>query len=536
MRLLRSVLPILILGAVIIFAVENWSPTVPLVILGSETIALPLSLWLVMACSLGMLTVGAIALCLHFLIPSVTTATANQPPIDPHNGSHSGPHSGPREPRTDPRDQPRNTRPFQARSPAPTQTPTAPETSQPLEDWEEFSRPRSEWGDWQPRSTVPNAGRSTTSAKASSPSKSAQSSWFSPGSKQSERDTPQVTEVDFEDTQPPVSRFASRTEDWTEREQRQKANEWSDRPQSSTASQDSRSETAYHPSERATVPDSDDRTATGNYDYRDSDYRDRDHRDRDYRDRDYRDYGYRDDEYRREPSQASGYRDSDYRGSDYDENAHYQNDRYYTDDYANRDEPYRPEPSRDGYGYDPYGAGYNEPYQQQAESAPGPDGDYRDYENYESQQGAYAGPYGNVPEGESPQEQFIIDYGDEAALDAFEVTLSQSSSGQYRWKPSSSRDTTDTTGTDVSSTIDEDLEELNDWEGWEDDNPEPRNQDDTNAPTEADSPRPIREVQRNPIATQQSGSVYSYSYRQEEPAAEEQTPGGSPSQTTQPSE
>ena len=48
-KLQRVVLPILVLGGLVIFTVENWSPSVPLVLFGAKTIALPLSLWVIVA-------------------------------------------------------------------------------------------------------------------------------------------------------------------------------------------------------------------------------------------------------------------------------------------------------------------------------------------------------------------------------------------------------------------------------------------------------------------------------------------------------
>jgi hypothetical protein len=56
MSIQRIILLLVIMGGLVVFALENWSPIVALVILGGQTQALPLGLWLVGAIALGMLT------------------------------------------------------------------------------------------------------------------------------------------------------------------------------------------------------------------------------------------------------------------------------------------------------------------------------------------------------------------------------------------------------------------------------------------------------------------------------------------------
>ncbi len=58
---------LLILIALAAFAVENWSPAVPLVILGTQTTALPMALWVIGALLAGALTVLAIAALLQLI-------------------------------------------------------------------------------------------------------------------------------------------------------------------------------------------------------------------------------------------------------------------------------------------------------------------------------------------------------------------------------------------------------------------------------------------------------------------------------------
>ncbi|MEB3233540.1 MAG: hypothetical protein VKJ64_21205, partial [Leptolyngbyaceae bacterium] len=157
--------------------------------------------------------------------------------------------------------------------------------------------------------------------------------------------------------------------------------------------------------------------------------------------------------------------------------------------------------------------------------------DYRDNPGYQEQRDDY-GPNaqndGGVAEGE-PQEQFIFDYGDEAALDEFEATLDQSKVGQYRWQRPAVKRKTEDEAPEARSTVDEDLEALNDWDDWEEDSAAPRDAGGTNG-SDVDAPRPIREVQRHPIATQKSGSIYSFSYRQEDVGEADPSPAEDSSQ------
>ena len=52
----RLVIVLLILGVVVLLAVQNTAPALPLVFLGGQTVTLPLSVWLVMAIALGAFT------------------------------------------------------------------------------------------------------------------------------------------------------------------------------------------------------------------------------------------------------------------------------------------------------------------------------------------------------------------------------------------------------------------------------------------------------------------------------------------------
>ncbi|PSO59224.1 MAG: hypothetical protein BRC41_00740 [Cyanobacteria bacterium QH_9_48_43] len=53
---LKIALLLLVLGGLLLFLLQNWSPVLPLVILGSQTIGLPLAAWILLAVGAGFLT------------------------------------------------------------------------------------------------------------------------------------------------------------------------------------------------------------------------------------------------------------------------------------------------------------------------------------------------------------------------------------------------------------------------------------------------------------------------------------------------
>ncbi|MBE9179843.1 hypothetical protein IQ268_14830 [Oculatella sp. LEGE 06141] len=57
----RILLLLLILGGLILFALQNWSPVLPLVIFGLQTLALPLAFWMLGAIAAGALTTLVVA-------------------------------------------------------------------------------------------------------------------------------------------------------------------------------------------------------------------------------------------------------------------------------------------------------------------------------------------------------------------------------------------------------------------------------------------------------------------------------------------
>jgi uncharacterized integral membrane protein len=56
MATVRLVIVLLILGVVVLLAVQNTAPALPLIVFGGQTVALPLGVWLVIAIALGALT------------------------------------------------------------------------------------------------------------------------------------------------------------------------------------------------------------------------------------------------------------------------------------------------------------------------------------------------------------------------------------------------------------------------------------------------------------------------------------------------
>jgi uncharacterized integral membrane protein len=52
--MIRLVLLILVLGGLTLFALQNWSPVLPMVFLGIKTVSLPLAMWILLAIALGL--------------------------------------------------------------------------------------------------------------------------------------------------------------------------------------------------------------------------------------------------------------------------------------------------------------------------------------------------------------------------------------------------------------------------------------------------------------------------------------------------
>ena len=60
--MIRLVLLLLVLGGVTLFALQNWSPVLPIVFLGIKTVSLPLAMWILIAIATGLFTSVLMAL------------------------------------------------------------------------------------------------------------------------------------------------------------------------------------------------------------------------------------------------------------------------------------------------------------------------------------------------------------------------------------------------------------------------------------------------------------------------------------------
>lgn len=88
MREFRNVLLLVVLGGLTIFALQNTSPTLSLVFLGIKSIALPLSVWILAAIALGVVTAWTIAILFglyHYWDSRDPRPRNRQRPLEPVN-------------------------------------------------------------------------------------------------------------------------------------------------------------------------------------------------------------------------------------------------------------------------------------------------------------------------------------------------------------------------------------------------------------------------------------------------------------------
>lgn len=88
MREFRNVLLLVVLGGLTIFALQNTSPSLSLVFLGMRSIALPLSVWILAAIALGVVTAWAIAILFglyHYWDTRNPRPRRTQRPLEPIN-------------------------------------------------------------------------------------------------------------------------------------------------------------------------------------------------------------------------------------------------------------------------------------------------------------------------------------------------------------------------------------------------------------------------------------------------------------------
>ncbi|MEM9448500.1 MAG: LapA family protein [Cyanobacteria bacterium P01_E01_bin.6] len=181
MAIRNLLLLILFVGSLVIFTLENMSPVVPLVILGSQTQALPLAIWLVGAIALGVLTTLLVAGLMQVAtsLPRSRTSRfyADRPRYRPANaepmrdddeedwqvidveGDRSASVRSSSSAKTAPRpSQIHNTRADEedrSSRRSPQRSTTQQGQSSPLEDWDQFTVRRTEWNDWNAYEDAP---------------------------------------------------------------------------------------------------------------------------------------------------------------------------------------------------------------------------------------------------------------------------------------------------------------------------------------------------------------------------------------------
>lgn len=411
MSIAKLILLIVILGALVVFALQNWLPTVPLVILGSSTVALPLAVWILGAIAAGALTTLVVTLLLR-LGGGGNLPSRRRRPVQPAS-DRTEPMASGRADRFQWASQPFaafNRKPAAAKAAARGAAADAPRAAstrpgRPADSWESFTRPRTEWEDWQ--------------------------RYEEPASAAGDRPTaPRVTAVpepEFEPEVPPDTR--TRIQDRED----QSWSDWEDYGD-------------YFESRGEDVRPMGDRAAEH---YRETapeqDAVDREEFDNRRRDRQYG-HGWQAPERDRPPAQD------------------WQNQSY--------------EPSG-GRIDDDYQAVYTNgpvsepPLEPELVEEETDDQDYQDY---------------------------IVDYGDEDEIDRYDRELEDRA-------------------TYGGGNIADDFEDFDNFESTRGE-PEAREAGDR-PPAEAEPPRrPIQEIQREPKAVSQSGSLYSYSYRRQEPLAD----------------
>jgi uncharacterized integral membrane protein len=144
MAIARMFLPLLILAGLALFALQNWSPVLPLVILGLRTQAFPLAIWMMGAIAAGAATTVAVSTLFSLTrFTAVRRSNKNRPPASAY---------APQTERTE-------SRPWAAAWTKRNETPRpANEPKTRIQDDWENRQSREEWDDWDedaPRSAQP---------------------------------------------------------------------------------------------------------------------------------------------------------------------------------------------------------------------------------------------------------------------------------------------------------------------------------------------------------------------------------------------
>lgn len=150
MAIARLFLPLLILVGLALFALQNWSPVLPIVVAGLNTQALPLALWMLAAIAAGAATTVAVSSLFSLSrFTAVRRSNKQRPPVTASR------------PVTE-------SRPWVAawtkRNEARTNPSSSPRT-RIQDDWENRQTPE-EWDDWEEDS--PSASRSSSSSTSAS--------------------------------------------------------------------------------------------------------------------------------------------------------------------------------------------------------------------------------------------------------------------------------------------------------------------------------------------------------------------------------
>lgn len=182
--MLRIILFLIIVGGLTLFALQNISP-LPLVILGTQTQALPLSVWILGAIAAGALTTLVFAVLFRasnaIAPPRARSRPAakrplqqspNQPPPQSWTSRWG---TSPEETEGNPGTYSAYTSPAAPNFSASSAATANPRTSAAGDDWEKVGRPVEEWDDWEPPQT---ASRSESSYTPHTPSSSNNSTRF----------------------------------------------------------------------------------------------------------------------------------------------------------------------------------------------------------------------------------------------------------------------------------------------------------------------------------------------------------------------
>lgn len=102
MSITQLITLLILVGGLAIFTIQNLTPSLPLIFLGNQLPALPLSLWILIAITAGILTYWMIAQLFQFsntnLKASTTFQGSSKPPVEPDRNASWGYTSPPPEP------------------------------------------------------------------------------------------------------------------------------------------------------------------------------------------------------------------------------------------------------------------------------------------------------------------------------------------------------------------------------------------------------------------------------------------------------